>query len=574
MGRRRTDSARRIDNTGKMQVIRKQVMRKQPMPTREEQDREYFESRIKRMKEGDEMEMPIPKIVKYHDFVEKLWGWDKLLPRGDSVSRSAYSNYLEAYYINTETPAKSLGIAAIAETCRKKEEELVLKWKDLMESEVEMFLPMSKSIVLSCLILQRASSFIQTANCEVSHVSNAALWCIEKEADLTLELLRRRSPWDDYLIDQGSMIRMCALSLMNYTSKNSVAASAAMLGMAKEAEMLCQWMDQNHMVIDFDDDPSDVLVDSRIVRYRTLDVMVPLLEESAAAASDSGGHKIDEAANITGITGGDISDELNSHYQKIQDSKRSNKRKRNKEDLWGKLWGWERLLPLPCSVYSSEYLEEYYNQNAIRFIADAVQSDTTDGCSLSAALANYSLEKEKELVSEWKTRVPRRLDNTLPMSTVVQSSLIKERVLAICGTVGELSVRSAVAFVCITNEADLMCELLKHGAKPTDDMIQQSSVIRMCALGLLNLKGNQSIAYATAMMGMAKEAKRMSGWMKRENKLLTLSLSVPCELEGFSIRARSLDFIIRILLVSLLPSKMEDDALTESLVDQMMDQRI
>uniref|UniRef100_K3YMH3 Uncharacterized protein n=1 Tax=Setaria italica TaxID=4555 RepID=K3YMH3_SETIT len=115
----------------------------------------------------------------------------------------------------------------------------------------------------------------------------------------------------------------------------------------------------------------------------------------------------------------------------------------------------------------------------------------------------------------------------LSISTIIQSSLIKERALAICGTMGEFSVSSAVAFVCITKEADLMCELLKHGAEPTDDMIEQSSVIRMCALGLLNLKGYQCIASAAAMVGMAKEAKRMSDWMKRENKLLTLSLSVP-----------------------------------------------
>jgi hypothetical protein len=53
-----------------------------------------------------------------------------------------------------------------------------------------------------------------------------------------------------------------------------------------------------------------------------------------------------------------------------------------------------------------------------------------------------------------------------------------------------------IGFKCITKEADLMRELLKRGAKPTDDMIQQSSVIRMCALGLVNLK----TASAAAML--------------------------------------------------------------------------
>lgn len=48
---------------------------------------------------------------------------------------------------------------------------------------------------------------------------------------------------------------------------------------------------------------------------------------------------------------------------------------------------------------------------------------------------------------EWKTRVPRLLNDTLSISTIIQSSLIKERALAICGTMGEFSVSSAVAFV-------------------------------------------------------------------------------------------------------------------------------
>jgi hypothetical protein len=57
-----------------------------------------------------------------------------------------------------------------------------------------------------------------------------------------------------------------------------------------------------------------------------------------------------------------------------------------------------------------------------------------------------------------------------------------------------------IGFMCITKEADLMLELLKHGAKPTDDMIHQSSVVRMCALGLVNLKGCQSVAAAAMMV--------------------------------------------------------------------------
>lgn len=53
---------------------------------------------------------------------------------------------------------------------------------------------------------------------------------------------------------------------------------------------------------------------------------------------------------------------------------------------------------------------------------------------------------------KWKARVPRLLDRTLPMSTIIESSLIRERALAICGIVGEFSVSSAVAFVVCSSQ--------------------------------------------------------------------------------------------------------------------------
>jgi hypothetical protein len=113
--------------------------------------------------------------------------------------------------------------------CLKKEEQLASQWKSRMKSKVDMILP-SKTIILSCLIHERAHSVICTAGVKFSGVFSATLLCISKEADLTCELLRRgASPSDDYLIDQSSEIRMCALSLMNCTSCLSVAASTAML---------------------------------------------------------------------------------------------------------------------------------------------------------------------------------------------------------------------------------------------------------------------------------------------------------------------------------------------------------
>ena len=61
-------------------------------------------------------------------------------------------------------------------------------------------------------------------------MQNYGFKCIAKEADLMCELLRRGAhPVHDYLIEQSRTMRMCALSLMNCTSDNSVSASAVML---------------------------------------------------------------------------------------------------------------------------------------------------------------------------------------------------------------------------------------------------------------------------------------------------------------------------------------------------------
>lgn len=226
-------------------------------------------------------------------------------------------------------------------------------------------------------------------------------------------------------------------------------------------------------------------------------------------------------------------------------------------------------IPFKWSDYSS-YLEEYYKRNAYEFVADAAaaanqtpeDSQTAAAADMGSAVAKLCLKMEEELLSEWKTRVERSLDDTLPISTIIQSSLIKQFALSICGAVGELCVPSAVALVCVTREADLMCELLKHGATPFDDMIQHSSVIRTCALGLANnLKGHQSIAPAAAMVGMAKEAKKLCDWIKRKKKLVTFSLCEPHGLEECRlIRINALDVMTSILHEFSFPSsKMPDD---------------
>jgi hypothetical protein len=53
---------------------------------------------------------------------------------------------------------------------------------------------------------------------------------------------------------------------------------------------------------------------------------------------------------------------------------------------------------------------------------------------------------EEELLSVWKTRVKRSMNDTLPVSTIIQSSLIKE-LLSFSATGSELFAPSDVAFV-------------------------------------------------------------------------------------------------------------------------------
>ncbi|XP_066317855.1 uncharacterized protein [Miscanthus floridulus] len=110
-------------------------------------------------------------------------------------------------------------------------------------------------------------------------------------------------------------------------------------------------------------------------------------------------------------------------------------------------------------------------------------------------------------------------------------------------------------FKCISKEADLICELLKHRAEPTDGIIQQSSMIRMCALSLMHLQGSRAIDAAASMVGITKECKLMCDWIKKEDELITFSFFTRHEPEECRlIRARTLDVMLSILKESSFPS--------------------
>ncbi|KAJ1256636.1 hypothetical protein BS78_K337000 [Paspalum vaginatum] len=385
-----------------------------------------------------------------------------------------------------------------------------------------------------------------------------------------------------------------SLSLMSCTSRYSVAASAAMLGIAKEAQVMCEWMRKEDMLIDFlyGDFISEVILDSRNIRRRTLNVMIKMIDESSVAAGHDIGNKepantnglgsnrnnigTDELANATGYDE-PLSNVFNSQDQKIKEPEKCKKGNMKGEDFLDNLWGWERLPPLQISFGwpdHSNYLEKYYNCNALNFIAEAAANQTPEGLldpsfgsvqivskagyHLADSVPIFCLKMEEKLLAEWKARVELpSLEGILPVNSIIHSSLVKEHVLSICGTGGEFYIPAAVAFVLcvlpialpsIAEEADLMIELLKHGAEPDNDILEQSGVIRMCALGLVKLKGRQSIATAAAMMGMLREARMMRDWIKREKKLPSSILGEPLDLgEARLMRTRTLDDMISIL---------------------------
>lgn len=187
--------------------------------------------------------------------------------------------------------------------------------------------------------------------------------------------------------------------------------------------MMCEWMGKNHMLIDlYGDNPvPEVIVDSDIMRRITLDAMFDMLVESTAAASG----QTNVEAKTAGITRGSISNLLNAHFRKIKGTKnykrktKSYKRKnRMEDDVVEKLWDlgdWEKLVLLYDYLKwwkYCEFLAQYYNQNSFKFLLDP------------EVVYRRCLETDEELVSMW----PCRQGDAFSISTIIQSSLIKEHV--------------------------------------------------------------------------------------------------------------------------------------------------
>ncbi|CAN6299205.1 unnamed protein product [Urochloa humidicola] len=548
-----------------------------------------------------------------------------LLPFKGRIEWSDYCNYLREYYKRHCSEVTGSCLVDAAETCLKKEDELVSLWDKKMEECTYEILP-RKSFILSSLIQEFAEKVKCTGE-RLSDVATAALLCITKEADLICKMLSVDAKPSDYLIIQSAEIRMCALSLVNNRSCDSVAAAAAMVGIMKETIKICNWISINQkpfVMIDMDLDYDFEL--GRQVRSRTLLLMMTILEKSPLSVSAAAGHKPVKEKSFSGnihrndesdnapaeaaiTTGGDRQDQekitgtninkgmedsdknandqaelgscnlglvddhgvplrveyvikknqmeictdedrmaFDSSFKDLEEGDDANTGVVKFVDALEKRWAWDRLLPLKSPIEWSDYchyLRQYYKHNT-SVVAGVIGS--------LVASAEVCLAKEEELVTLWKARVVPCPLVILPVNTIVQSNLIQEHAHSII--LLQMLEFLLLLLLLLRKEADLMCELLKHGAKPTDGIIQQSGMIRLCALSLMHLQGSYAIYAAAAMVGVTKECKLLCDWIKKEDKLMTtFSFFTHQEVqECHSNRVRTLNIMLSLLKGSSFPS--------------------
>ncbi|XP_051187066.1 uncharacterized protein [Lolium perenne] len=194
-------------------------------------------------------------------------------------------------------------------------------------------------------------------------------------------------------------------------------------------------------------------------------------------------------------------------------------------------WGWERILPKDfCSMpLYLDYLKEYHSKNRmacvtaadvtskpehspheVRPVDDVTQCHRNGKDDLIAA-ARSCLDMEKQFMSKW---------NNQPVHNVkLLSERIQERACYLIHMEQEFSEPAAASLLCITNEATLALELLRYGAKSTDKEFILCNYIRQCALSLMYIEGPHSDASTAAMVGVAKEAKKIREWMVANKEL-------------------------------------------------------
>ncbi|XP_037482609.1 uncharacterized protein LOC119361563 [Triticum dicoccoides] len=223
-------------------------------------------------------------------------------------------------------------------------------------------------------------------------------------------------------------------------------------------------------------------------------------------------------------------------------------------DIFQTVWGWDRLLPhdIECEEFYFDYLRQYYQRNRLDYVAAAdgqskpqdwplkappegVPKCISNGKRPLAAAAKHVHPSVRANLFVWKDR---------PIHNVKElSEKIQERVCRLIILGREFSQPAAASLVCIANEASLACELLRRGAKANDKEINLCNCIRHCALSLMFMSGPRSEASAAAMVGVAKEARKICEWMKSTKERYAFR----CYSRNHEIRVPTFDVLKHIL---------------------------
>ncbi|WVZ90919.1 hypothetical protein U9M48_037172 [Paspalum notatum var. saurae] len=224
------------------------------------------------------LQIPPMSIVWHHDLLERAWGWERLFPTNDL-------RYLEEYYRrNAEASTGRVGVGDSRPHLEKKvtgstksdaitagqqedgsandSDYLVTLVNSCFDKEIELAsewmkerLPAAPEIKLSIRIQEKALSLLLQKKDRriIPDVIHDCFKCITKEAELILEQLRKGFVWCDFDIKFSHEIRTQVFRLVQkYLRADpwsaSVPTRAVLLGITKEAELICKKLRQEGSV--------------------------------------------------------------------------------------------------------------------------------------------------------------------------------------------------------------------------------------------------------------------------------------------------------------------------------------
>ncbi|KAL6840989.1 hypothetical protein ACP4OV_029249 [Aristida adscensionis] len=274
-----------------------------------------------------------PRFVRFPGLLEDARGWERLVPFDSTeVDMATYMKIGRSTASASAGPQSAASAAtdgenALAAVSDFMEQELLSEWKSQYPDRRDH----AYAIIQGNLIVEHAHSIICSGAkfsatsaalvkiratlktlqlrqlVQIVSTNNHVFKCIANESDLICELLRHGAMADDSIIMQSTQLRTCVLSLMCCKKCQSATAAAAMVGMAKEAKVMCNWMRKHNKYLDF----SCCLVRDKLmgyeqVREQTAELMVTIIEESFADAEHKPDGKGGSATET--LCGGDGND--------------------------------------------------------------------------------------------------------------------------------------------------------------------------------------------------------------------------------------------------------------------------